>query len=616
MTSREETVLPPIDTSIGDENEWPEFELTDAKVLRPGKMLYANLLEASEQTPVQVIGCLELKKGQEQLLLDPKNLNPRVILDNVTHYAYGQMEDRSVEMWAAGKSGWYKVSPAKGYLPHFNRIVQAVDAFYFLMDKHQHGRKQLNPTFKSLCEQYVFHTHGACETAVESADVFMGHSSFLLRCMIEEDDDGDVEWTKTNIFLHLRRQFKDEFKSLVDLHSPRKTDLNNLSEEPQASTPRHEPTAIAKSQANVVYQLIMELKDEGHLAKRRLHIDLLTERLSEKYSFNQENARKIIAARANSVLDMLDENDTPSFKWSRYVIHRELVDVASQNVTLPPGLLTPLQLTDDSSDDEHLIRTQKSVLRPKGNSSVSGKVMGKRNRNANAYKQNTQSGIEADADADSEDEDEDEVMEDVETPSKVRGHELIRTPLSSAKAQDRSFLGNPQSAAASLLKSVLSADVPKTSSALAPKATNGRLSFGIGRPPSGETNGLVEPETWACRITGCSKTITSKGEERKKEISDHGGEHDWDFQMQVELVEAERRLQPNHPVSNMMQYLLNQHNQQMRAAFPEIYPQEVVVNGTTEQPDTTSIDEEHTPEPEPNHDLSAELDLSVNGHTT
>lgn len=469
----------------------------------------------------------------------------------------------------------------------------------------------------------------------------MEHSSFLLRCMIEEDDDGDVAWTKTNIFLHLRRQFKvrktthytcallheaitdsfhhkkqDEYKSLVDLHSPKKTDMNNLSEEPQASTPRHEPTAIAKSQANVVYQLIIELKDEGHLAKRRLHLDLLTERLSEKYSFNQENARKIIAARANAVLEMLDENDTPSFKWSRYVIHRELVDAASQNVILPPGLLTPLQLTDDSSDDEHLIRTQKSVLRPKGNSSVSGKIMGKRNRNANAYQQNTQSGIESDADAESEDEEEDEVMEDVETPSKVRGHELIRTPLASAKSQDRSFLGNPQSAAASLLKSVLSADVPKTTSALASKATNGRLSFGIGRPPSGETNGLVEPETWTCRIAGCSKTITSKGEERKKEISDHGGEHDWDFQMQVELVEAERRLQPNHPVSNMMQYLLNQHNQQMRAAFPEIYPQEAVVNGTADQPDTTSIDEEDIPEPEPNHDLSAELDLSVNGHTT
>jgi hypothetical protein len=59
MTSREETVLTPIDPSITDENDWWEFGLTEVKVLKPGKMLYANLLEATEQNPVQVIGCLE-----------------------------------------------------------------------------------------------------------------------------------------------------------------------------------------------------------------------------------------------------------------------------------------------------------------------------------------------------------------------------------------------------------------------------------------------------------------------------------------------------------------------------------------------------------------------------
>jgi hypothetical protein len=59
MTSREETVLAPIDPSITDENDWWEFGLTEVKVLKPGKMLYANLLEATEQNPVQVIGCLE-----------------------------------------------------------------------------------------------------------------------------------------------------------------------------------------------------------------------------------------------------------------------------------------------------------------------------------------------------------------------------------------------------------------------------------------------------------------------------------------------------------------------------------------------------------------------------
>ena len=392
--------------------------------------------------------------------------------------------------------------------------------------------------------------------------------------------------------------------------------MNDLPDAPEASTPRHEPAAIAKSQANAVYQLIIQLKKEGHLAKRRLNLDLLVERFSETYSVNDEDARKIIAARAGLVLEMLDENDTPSFKWSRYAIHRDLANSASQPVLLPPALLTPLQPTEDSSDDEELGRTQKSVLRPKMNSSVSGKVMGKRNRNANSYQQNTQqSGHDGqDDDHDDDDDEEDEAMEDVETPSKVRGHELIRTPLASAKPRTRSIIGNNDSAAASLLKSVLSAEAPR--SGFTPKGINGRLSFGLSHR-SVEANSLDESETWACRVAGCSKTITSKGEQRTKEIEDHAGEHDWETQMQVELVESERRLQPARPVSHLMQYLLNQHYQQMRVAFPEIYPPEGV-NGTTatEQPDTPIADEDKSYDPEPNQDLSAELDLSVNGHAT
>jgi hypothetical protein len=68
MTSREEAVLLPIDPSITDENDWWEFSLTDVKVMKPGKMLYANLLDASEQNPVQVIGVLEqVPKDQTHL---------------------------------------------------------------------------------------------------------------------------------------------------------------------------------------------------------------------------------------------------------------------------------------------------------------------------------------------------------------------------------------------------------------------------------------------------------------------------------------------------------------------------------------------------------------------
>lgn len=164
-----------------------------------------------------------------RIVLDPESASKRVIIDDVTHYAYGQTEDRSVELWVAGKAGWYNISPAKGYVPTFSRMVQAVDMLYFLTDRHQHGKKQLNPSFKNLCEQvssymtsptqralfrrltrgkYVFHTHGSCETREQSADVFAQHAPFLLRCMVEADEEDDsVDWKKTNVFVHLRRQF-------------------------------------------------------------------------------------------------------------------------------------------------------------------------------------------------------------------------------------------------------------------------------------------------------------------------------------------------------------------------------------------------------------------------
>lgn len=327
-------------------------------------------------------------------------------------------------------------------------------------------------------------------------------------------------------------------------------------EEPAATTPRHDPAAIANSQAEAIYRLIHDLKDEGHLAKRRLHLDLLTERLSQGYSFSSEDAQKIIAARANAVLEKLDEEGDS--RWSRYVIHRELKHAASKHTPLPPALLTPLQPLEDSDDEEALGRTQKSVLRPKI-ASVSSKLMGKRNRNTVANHQ-----TEETVDEDDQDED-DTQMEDVDTPTKSRGHELIRTPLTSAK-QRKPDPSNKQSTAASLLKSVLSGEAPQTPP-IVPEVNHWTSDVSLGHPPN-------ESETWTCRMPGCSKVLTSKGDQRKKEIEEHAGEHDWEVQMRVELVESERRMHSTLPVSNLMKYLVDQHFQQKRTAFPELYPTE------------------------------------------
>lgn len=370
-------------------------------------------------------------------------------------------------------------------------------------------------------------------------------------------------------------------------------------EEAAVTTPRHEPAVIAKSQADAIYKLIQDLKDEGHLAKRRLHLDLLTERLSDRYSFSSEDTRKIIAIRADAVLQMLDEDD--STRWSRYVIHRELTHASknASNTTVPPALLTPLQPLDDSDDGEHLGRSQKSVLRPK-TASVSNKLMGKRNRNTAVSQQAEQSNHDNDDDEDNTQ------MEDDDTPSKSRGHELIRTPLASAK-QRKPDPSNKQSVAASLLKSVLSSEAPQTPSTTAPSANHWTSDLSLGH--SGH-----ETKAWTCRMSGCSKVITSRGDQRKKEIEDHAGEHDWEVQMRVELVESERRMHSTLPVSNLMKYLVDQHLQQKRTAFPELYPME---NGTGNGNANGIVESSNAEDlaPTPNHQQSTEENpQSVNGH--
>lgn len=387
--------------------------------------------------------------------------------------------------------------------------------------------------------------------------------------------------------------------------SPRSED-GEEQEEPVATTPRHDPSAVTKSQVDTVYQLIQDLKQEGYLAKRRLHLDLLAERLAERFSFSNEDARKIISARADAVVAKLDEEE--GFRWSRYVIHRELKHAASEQTSLPSALLTPLQPLDDSDEDESMGRTQKSVLRPKI-TSVSNKLTGKRNRNA-VVNQATES-LENENDENAEDDDEDTQMEDVDTPSKSRGHELIRTPLASAK-QRKTDIPNSQSAAQSLLESVLSAEAPQASASFASGVHHWTSEVSLGHPSD-------ESDTWTCRMPNCTKTLTSKGDRRKKEIADHAGEHDWEVQMRVELVESERRMHSTLPVSNLMNYLVDQHLQQKRNAFPELYPLENghgdgIVNGSVNTPDQSASDQ---PTTSPSDQLSAEMQNHfANGQAT
>jgi len=67
-TFPEDHVLKPLDPVPEDVNEWPDFALREVKIFYQGKSRYADLLEASEDTPLCVVGeLIPLDDEQEHL---------------------------------------------------------------------------------------------------------------------------------------------------------------------------------------------------------------------------------------------------------------------------------------------------------------------------------------------------------------------------------------------------------------------------------------------------------------------------------------------------------------------------------------------------------------------
>lgn len=235
----------------------------------------------------------------------------------------------------------------------------------------------------------------------------------------------------------------------------------------------------------------------------------------------------------------MDEAKTTSFDWSRKAIYRELKS-AVENSDAQHVAITPLRprapIEDESSDSEsepednargRRRRVRKSVLRPKI-ASVSSKQVGKRTRAAAAQE------LEMSDDSDNP-------ADDVQTPSKVRGHELVRDPLSTrAKRRTRSILSDTDSPS-------VDRTVKQESNqpdALSHAADESQISADPDNP---------EPETWVCPVQGCDKVIHKAGTKRSKEmIQDHSLGHAEDTQSKLELVLAEQRLNINLSVDNLI----------------------------------------------------------------
>ena len=361
--------------------------------------------------------------------------------------------------------------------------------------------------------------------------------------------EGGVCWVETNIFQHLCDKFPDDYKRIKVLTEKEEDDDNNDANQGDDEksddadeADEHESRAsssdsggesrMPKIQAEAIYQVIDDLKEASHLAKRQLNIDLIIFALMGRYKIDSADyARHVIAARASIITDIMTEKKT--FAWSRKAIFRELKLMARRRKDLQNAILTPLRPrrpgNDDSSsssssssppggekgrDREAAAKSQryrgrKSLLRPKG--SVSSKQF---SRIAQA------SGQNEDLLSSSSDEDQ------------AGGHAFVRDPSSTRAGRISHFI---------LSDTETPLKTPQRETLQTRNTSHDASEYGDSHPT----------DTWIC--PSCGKVIyKSSPKQSTIAIRDHSLAHANDMQMQLDLVFAEQRLNVDLPVDNLV----------------------------------------------------------------
>lgn len=328
-------------------------------------------------------------------------------------------------------------------------------------------------------------------------------------------------------------------------------------------------------QAEAIYQVILDLKEEGHLAKRQLNLDLVIFTLMGRYELdNTDYARYLIAARAKILTDMMAKSKTSTFDWSRKAIFRELKSMARRTHSQNGIVLTPLRPRASEGDDHgsdlssseeesgqernakrRRHRGQTSVLRPK--SSVASKQFGKRTQARTPVTTTTQPSSSS---SDESDDDDDraaaiKIAAATETPSKPRGQEFASTKTKrkthSDTDNDETIIPHPR--VTSLRKNL---EIRQSSPVSNGNGNSNGHSHSHDQPGMNTNVNDPSPDTWVCQVEGCDKVIyKSRSKESIIAIRDHSLAHeqaDSDMQMKLDLVFSEQSLSDNLPVNNLI----------------------------------------------------------------
>ena len=416
-TFPEDRVLQTLDPIPDDVNDWPDFTLREVKIFYQGKGRYADLLEASDATPVCVLGEL-LPLEDEQQDLGKQTFNfcqshviadfafsallenvdyVRIKIENVTNYSFGQDDSGKPVIWAAGKAGWYEISSSDRYQQHYNDTIEAIDLFYFIVDQHQKlspKRQRLGFQIDPFLTAYQKHTDYRIDDDDEAMEMIHKHHKFILRQMLEEREG--IDWSQTHLWTHLTEVYSEELEEIratsMLLNNPviiaqeddTEDSESSSGEEswedaddenpPESATDEDDDDAndeeeegkpdLSRDWTQAIWNLLNVLRKSPNFDMRSCGIDELATQVQKLPDFPQTDSSHSIALRTvehhtDRLLRLMNEAKLrKKFNWSTRRIYQELEATLADEIAD-----TTVQTPGKKPDKRH---RQKSVLRPSG----------------------------------------------------------------------------------------------------------------------------------------------------------------------------------------------------------------------------------------------------------
>ncbi|KAL0263706.1 hypothetical protein SLS55_002687 [Diplodia seriata] len=587
----ETSVLNPHDPALTDENEWEEFQLAGAEVRDPATGEPASLLHADATTPVTVLGRLEaVPRASAHLLAAaapspfPRGGQP-VVLRAVTRFAYGQYDDGEVAIWAAGRAGWFKIAdpPARAYRDAFADMVDAINILYFLADVYRGGGNGGGGcSARAIFRRYAAENPERFASAKQAAEAIYRHREFLILSMLRGKELEDPAWNYTDIFLHLKSKFPDEFEAMerkeagkVGLDKRKKVKRGTSSsqksgsqEVESADDARQKPPKPLKPgaapkkdgnwwEAKVVWEMMQKVQIQGLLAPKNMTVENFAKVMVRKFEVDdKELAADYIRAHASNLIYMMTHKRKPAVQWTEQPVYTELSQVKLSASALrkaaelairrrrdplpdPEPELVQQQVEHDSSSEDIPApaprrgrKARHSLLRPKS-SKYSGKGM---TRSGKSYHRS--SGDEDDEDTDTA---------EVTSPPKRKieaDEETTRRKRQSSRSltQPGQGLSPPESDDERKEMLPLRWKTPQSA-----RATPG-LAPSIMSEPAVSVEANSPGDIWRCTHDGCvHKVYGASLDESQVLIAEHLDEHDAKRKEAVSLARSEE-LRSNLPV--------------------------------------------------------------------